>query len=365
MDWLNHLTHKWSLKKAFVLYLLSFLCLGFIVSQAMAVPLSSYISTANNKDLTPVHQGQTTTYTYRHTKDASLVLVRGLHDSLDLIGLATFALLGFHVFYCHKLKAPLEAISKAKDHVYLANVDELSLAIRHMHALKDQHHQALLAENYRHQRFQTQMATLAHGIKNPLTVVKANVEMLGQIEGHPSCLYKDLLGGLKVNTGRIEAYVQKLKTCQEIDFETLNLTSVVVGVFEETLKETLEYYKDFIDLHVDFSNSSRHITMDTFKIQECLDAVIENCLRYAKKNITLTFKEETTHYAIDIQDDGPGFSPIGLQEASRPYFSENPGVSNMGLGLYYAKTVLQHHKGKITLSNTDKGAHIKIILPFV
>ena len=367
MDWLNNLTKTLTLKKAFFTYLTISLIAAFILSGVLESLISSSIFLRQDSYFEESISDDKTTYTYVEDPIAQQLnsISRGFNKFISEIVTSIFLLISFQLFYIHKLRPPIEGLGESLENISLSNQDELSLSVIELSKLIKTHQEISLIGNYRQHEFKINIATLVHGIKNPLTVLKGNIEMLAQLPSDQEELYNELLVGLEVNTARIESYVEKLKSDQSLNSDSLTLSTIFPLQFESNLENNLQTTHTTIDINFINSQSLKELKLDTFKMQESLDAILENCLRYANESIAITFKEEINYYAISIEDDGPGFSSISLQQASNRYFSENPGVDNMGLGLFFAKTIVELHHGKFLLSNHEKGAKIKIFLPFL
>lgn len=82
--------------------------------------------------------------------------------------------------------------------------------------------------------------------------------------------------------------------------------------------------------------------------------------------IEITATTEEGHYVIIIEDSGPGI-PAHLQErVFEPFFTTKPIGSGTGLGLAIAYTVVQAHKGVITVGCSPLGgASFKIVVPLM
>ncbi len=72
-----------------------------------------------------------------------------------------------------------------------------------------------------------------------------------------------------------------------------------------------------------------------------------------------TFQREAV---ITLADQGPGLSPTDLQQMFRPYYSNRPQGS--GLGLTIARQMVQQHGGKLWAENLPQGgAQFSMVLP--
>ena len=76
-----------------------------------------------------------------------------------------------------------------------------------------------------------------------------------------------------------------------------------------------------------------------------------------------TESNETT-YTIRISDTGPGIPPELRERIFEPFFTTKPVGSGTGLGLAIAYSVVQAHKGSITVeAGPQGGASFTITIP--
>ena len=91
-------------------------------------------------------------------------------------------------------------------------------------------------------------------------------------------------------------------------------------------------------------------------LDRSIDALVENALRYAPADSTVTI--EATPGRIEILDQGPGLA-AGEEEAVFERFSRGSagrrGPSGTGLGLPIARELTRQWDGDVTLSNRDRG----------
>jgi signal transduction histidine kinase len=71
---------------------------------------------------------------------------------------------------------------------------------------------------------------------------------------------------------------------------------------------------------------------------------------------------------ITIDDEGPGIPPTRLDDVFKPFYrldpSRQPELGGVGLGLAIARSCIEAHGGKVTLSNrTPRGLRATILLP--
>ena len=105
---------------------------------------------------------------------------------------------------------------------------------------------------------------------------------------------------------------------------------------------------------------------ETF-LNEAIDNLIDNALLYGPTNggsIQVSLKGNDSYAELIIKDDGKGIKPELLPNIFDRFFHDSETNSyGSGLGLSIAKTIIEFHEGKLTLTSDHEGTSLNIILP--
>ena len=338
---------------------------GFLGSQFLEALISHQIE--NYNDINIVKSSPEGLYTYYYSPFEIGILKTFINVSriIPPVFVAFMTLLGFNYFFNHKIKNPLESIMEDDGTYSINNKDEFSQGIVTLKSLSNQYKEALLEQACRQNELSMSIATLVHGIKGPLTVLKGNSQMLEQLSSSNQDLYEALVDGLQMNVDRIEIYVEKLIHNQDVQEDRLKKEEIYVEDFENYVMSCFKKCSPRLLIEFERSESNGKLNIDHYKLQECLEAIIENGIRYTKERLLISFKKIKGSYVIIIRDDGQGFSKEALNQGFNRFYSENPGPTNLGIGLYNAKSIVSSHDGIIQLSNYENGGEVKIILPIL
>ena len=111
------------------------------------------------------------------------------------------------------------------------------------------------------------------------------------------------------------------------------------------------------------------IMADEFHIKNLLATVIDNAVKYSSDPIVdITVSYESADVSIEIEDNGCGISKEHLSHVFEKFYRVPTGdihtVRGYGLGLYYARQVVDLHKGTISMkSRVGEGTTVTIKLP--
>ena len=102
-------------------------------------------------------------------------------------------------------------------------------------------------------------------------------------------------------------------------------------------------------------------------IKRCLNNLIDNSLKYAKR-VEISISKKNTNLFIIIDDDGPGISKNEYDNVFKPFYKIDKGradsKSSVGLGLSIASDIVKSHGGNIMLEKSKMGGlRVKIFLP--
>jgi two-component system sensor histidine kinase RegB len=103
------------------------------------------------------------------------------------------------------------------------------------------------------------------------------------------------------------------------------------------------------------------------EIMHGLGNLIQNAIQFAQNEVVVTTSWSEDTVAVDIVDDGPGFSPAVLARIGEPYISGRAtpiptvGPQHMGLGIFIAQSLLERTGARLSFANlADGGAQVVI-----
>jgi two-component system sensor histidine kinase RegB len=101
------------------------------------------------------------------------------------------------------------------------------------------------------------------------------------------------------------------------------------------------------------------------EVLHAMTSIVENAFDFARKEILVTARFDAANVAIEVRDDGPGFSPQVLAKLGEPYVTSRPGAEGsrtghigMGLGFFIAKTLLERTGAVVEFRNGRRGGAV-------
>ncbi|HEY2709284.1 MAG TPA: ActS/PrrB/RegB family redox-sensitive histidine kinase [Caulobacteraceae bacterium] len=136
------------------------------------------------------------------------------------------------------------------------------------------------------------------------------------------------------------------------------------------LREVVEPYaaEDAVQVEAVVTGAAGVPAPDVWRWPEVLHAmtsIVENAFDFANKEILVTARFDAETVAVEVRDDGPGFSAQVLAKLGEPYVTSRPGAEGsrtghigMGLGFFIAKTLLERTGAVVEFKNGRRGGAI-------
>ncbi len=209
---------------------------------------------------------------------------------------------------------------------------------------------------------------LNHEIRTPLHGILGSISVISEYE--TSDEMRQFLQMLDLSARRLEKFSNKAldistlrtKGPEELTLTDENLTEILQEVVLE-ISETAKQEK--ITITVSEMQIPLHVIVDKPRIHKAMLYIIDNAIRFSEPGscITINAKQEAGKLTIEIKDHGQGFSEYALQNLFKPFCNTRHHYdSSTGLSLYFAKLVMNAHKGDISiLKNSPTGSIVKLV----
>ncbi|HET8886575.1 MAG TPA: PAS domain S-box protein [Salinimicrobium sp.] len=212
------------------------------------------------------------------------------------------------------------------------------------------------------------IALASHELKTPLTTIKGYLQVLNkQTKDTMSELFiqKSLNQVNKLNTLVNDLLHMSRMESGKLEFnrEEFDLREML-----QDITETYGYSHKSHKIISDFGESPAIIEADKQRIEQAMNNIITNAIKYSPKADEIYVKLEIRRdmATVVVKDKG-----IGLSEKQRKmlftrfYRAENTkGISGLGLGLYLTKQIIDRHNGYISVkSKLGEGSEFSVNLP--
>ncbi len=215
----------------------------------------------------------------------------------------------------------------------------------------------------------------SHQLRTPATGVKQYIGMI--LEGYTGGITDEqhsLLTRAYASNERQLKIIDDLLRIARIDAGHIRLQVEQVDIIQllkDVVFEQLKKIKDHGQT-LKFANKAEKaiLEIDAARIRMVFENLIDNASKYTTsgKTIRIAVKQQIDSVAVSIQDEGVGISKSDLDKLFQKFSRLDHKLSQMnegsGLGLYWAKKIVDLHDGTIEVnSKRHKGSVFTVILP--
>ena len=192
-------------------------------------------------------------------------------------------------------------------------------------------------------RLRRAIATTAHEIRNPVTVLTGVVEAFEDGE-LPPAFQKRLLESVKRQAGLLESITADLLTAAQADRGTLRVDTRPLDV-ESTVRDILAPHPD---VRLVPARQGRMLA-DPYRFEQMLSNLISNAHKYGAAPIVVKIEAGERHIAIAVEDSGDGVPPDFRDRLFTEYArAEGTQARGTGLGLFVVKQLAEAQGGTVT-----------------
>ena len=221
------------------------------------------------------------------------------------------------------------------------------------------------------------VSNVSHELRTPLTSVKSYLEALD--EGALSePVAPDFIKVSLDETNRMMRMVTDLlhlsridNATSHLDVEMINFTAFITFILNRFDKMRGPDEEKRYELVRDYPITSVWIEIDTDKMTQVIDNILNNAIKYSPDGgkITVTMKTTDDQMILSISDQGLGIPKQDLPRIFDRFYrvdrARSRAQGGTGLGLAIAKEIIKQHKGFIwAKSEYGKGSTFTIVLPY-
>lgn len=263
-----------------------------------------------------------------------------------------------------------------------SDIREVDAVMRSLSHMKDALRKSLSAQWDMEQQKQEQLASLAHDVKTPLTVIKGNAELLAESE--LSAEDRECTEYILSNVSDIQQYLDRMKevlygipSAQE---EKIFSCAQLIKMFQEAAvqvgtaeKMPVSFYEEGAESEdIGQGEPTDGICCCSESILRAWKNILSNAAEYTDKSkgIALSFslqdKIDGKYLEAAVRDYGPGFSAKDLEHADQEFYSGDASRHDrrhQGLGMAIARKFLEEQGGRLEFGNRrDGGAEVRCLV---
>ncbi|HEM3580942.1 TPA: cell wall metabolism sensor histidine kinase VicK [Streptococcus suis] len=221
------------------------------------------------------------------------------------------------------------------------------------------------------------VSNVSHELRTPLTSVKSYLEALDEGALTESVAPSFVKVSLD-ETNRMMRMITDLLSLSridnqvgQIDVELINFTAFVTFILNRFDQMKNADSDKVYTIVRDYQISPIWVEIDTDKMTQVLDNILNNAIKYSPDGGTITFSMKTTdsQLIVSVSDEGLGIPKADLPRIFDRFYRVDKARSRAqggtGLGLAIAKEIVKQHKGFIwAKSEYGQGSTFTIVLPY-
>jgi len=210
---------------------------------------------------------------------------------------------------------------------------------------------------------------ITHEFKTPIATIGIAMEAIqnfnAQNDSEKNLRYAKISSE---QVAKLNVMVEKLLETATLDSDKLHLNFEVHDLAELLRKAA---HKEVISIgqkQISFSSSDEEIAfpMDRFHFENAINNMVDNAIKYGGEAISVAIQKTPNAIEITISDSGNSLTEAHKKQLFEKFYRVPMGnthdVKGFGIGLYYAKKIIERHGGSISVAIAPN-TQFKIILP--
>jgi two-component system phosphate regulon sensor histidine kinase PhoR len=217
---------------------------------------------------------------------------------------------------------------------------------------------------------------MTHEFKTPIATISLAADTITNpkvIKDETSI--RHFISMIKKENNRMNKKVETILQIASLDKKEIEFR------FENVSMHTIiEHAIETIDIQVQQRNGRIHLLLDaaepviygdTDHLTNLVNNFLDNAIKYSPESPEITVKTYNNEHGIILSfaDEGIGMTKAVQSKIFERFYRQSSGnvhdIKGFGLGLNYARAIIDAHKGNVTVfSEPGKGSRFEIFLPF-
>jgi len=213
------------------------------------------------------------------------------------------------------------------------------------------------------------ISNITHEFKTPIATISVALESIKNFnvidDKEKTKKYLDMSNN---QLSKLNIMVEKLLETASLDSDSLDLNKEPVNI-TDLLKTIINKHKIQTNGKTINFNSSEEIiaNVDVFHLENAINNIIDNAVKYGGEIISIQLKKHNNQILISISDNGNTLNKDNKDKIFEKFYRVSKGnthdVKGFGIGLYYAKKIIEKHNGSIHLDLNNELTTFKISFP--
>ena len=204
------------------------------------------------------------------------------------------------------------------------------------------------------------LTNISHELRTPLTLICAPLKRILNHETEEGDVNRLLVSIYK------QAHQMKGIIDMVLDVRKLEEGKEMLHILPHSLNEwvrsvgdkfTFEFESKGIKIEYRLDEKIKEVPFDKSKCEFVLSNFLMNALKFSESGTTTTIitslSPEKDWIRVSVQDEGMGLTLVDMNSLFSNFYQGAHEKGGSGIGLSYAKSLINHHKGKVGASNAS------------
>ncbi|MFD1382570.1 sensor histidine kinase [Rhodanobacter aciditrophus] len=202
----------------------------------------------------------------------------------------------------------------------------------------------------------------AHQLRTPIASLKAlaeNARDIGKPEEQRQALEK-IIAQCEALSDTVSFLLNQAVISHRLQSKAMGLIDLIQPIQESCRAQALTAYRKGVILSFDVEVEEAIVVGDTIAIEQMMQNLIENAVRYSMLDTSEQSKEVTVRvtplpqvYRVEVIDHGVGISDADKQRVFERFYRGRYDIAGSGVGLSLVKDIAKHHNADVVLLDTD------------
>jgi two-component system phosphate regulon sensor histidine kinase PhoR len=217
---------------------------------------------------------------------------------------------------------------------------------------------------------------MTHEFKTPIATISLAADTITNSKViNDETSIRHFIGMIKKENSRMNKKVETILQIASLDKKEIEFRyeNVSMHTIIEHAVETIEIqvHQRNGKIHLNLNAEEPFIYGDSEHLANLVNNLLDNAIKYSPEfpEITVTTKNNEKGIILSVEDKGIGMTKAVQSKIFERFYRQSSGnvhdVKGFGLGLNYARSIIEAHKGNISVfSEPGKGSRFEIFLPF-
>lgn len=211
-------------------------------------------------------------------------------------------------------------------------------------------------------------SNISHELRTPVNLIYSSlqlIQMYNKSNGNSNPVVDKYYETMKKNCLRLVRLINNIIDITRMDtgYYSPNYSQVeIVSTIEDLTQSVVEYIKDRdISIVFDTDVEEKEMNVDRVLLERMLLNILSNSVKFSKEkgNIAITLTDKLDGIEIKVKDDGIGIPKENLTSIFDKFVQVDKSLrrntEGSGLGLAITKSIVDIHKGTITINSNENG----------